>query len=249
MPRVPGIGEQVNGAFLAIKHRLRSSSSPPSSRRSAIIIFLASYLSDTRDVLVRGRMPRLSLKHFGPLLADLGRRDADARLHPRPRQLADVLRRLPRAALRRDRTAVARGRRARPVHGRRGVHREQHRARARPRRDLAATRSSDERRRRGRATRSRSRCSRRPTAACSGRGFGEALLRAADGRTILPAPHTDLIYAVITNELGLFGAAACSSALPAVHLARLQDGDGRAATASPSCSPPGSPRSSRSRCS
>ena len=28
------------------------------------------------------------------------------------------------------------------------------------------------------------------------------------GQSILPAPHTDLIYAVFTNELGLFGAAA-----------------------------------------
>jgi cell division protein FtsW (lipid II flippase) len=41
-----------------------------------------------------------------------------------------------------------------------------------------------------------------------GRGFGEALLQLPDGRSILPAPHTDLIYAVITNEVGLFGAVA-----------------------------------------
>jgi cell division protein FtsW (lipid II flippase) len=40
-----------------------------------------------------------------------------------------------------------------------------------------------------------------------GQGFGEALLQLPGGGTILPAPHTDLIYAVITNELGLFGAA------------------------------------------
>jgi cell division protein FtsW (lipid II flippase) len=41
-----------------------------------------------------------------------------------------------------------------------------------------------------------------------GQGFGEALLQLPGGGTILPAPHTDLIYAVIANELGLFGAAA-----------------------------------------
>jgi cell division protein FtsW (lipid II flippase) len=41
-----------------------------------------------------------------------------------------------------------------------------------------------------------------------GQGFGHALLELPGGGTILPAPHTDLIYAVITNELGLFGAAA-----------------------------------------
>jgi cell division protein FtsW (lipid II flippase) len=40
-----------------------------------------------------------------------------------------------------------------------------------------------------------------------GQGFGQALLQLPGGGTILPAPHTDLIYAVITNELGLFGAA------------------------------------------
>jgi cell division protein FtsW (lipid II flippase) len=40
-----------------------------------------------------------------------------------------------------------------------------------------------------------------------GQGFGQALLELPGGGTILPAPHTDLIYAVITNELGLFGAA------------------------------------------
>jgi cell division protein FtsW (lipid II flippase) len=41
-----------------------------------------------------------------------------------------------------------------------------------------------------------------------GQGFGQALLDLPGGGTILPAPHTDLIYAVIANELGLFGAAA-----------------------------------------
>ena len=40
-----------------------------------------------------------------------------------------------------------------------------------------------------------------------GQGFGEALLELPGGGTILPAAHTDLIYAVIADELGLFGAA------------------------------------------
>jgi cell division protein FtsW (lipid II flippase) len=38
-----------------------------------------------------------------------------------------------------------------------------------------------------------------------GTGFGQALLQP---QGILPAAQTDLIYALITNELGLFGAAA-----------------------------------------
>jgi cell division protein FtsW (lipid II flippase) len=39
-----------------------------------------------------------------------------------------------------------------------------------------------------------------------GTGFGQALIAQPDGAPILPAPQTDLIYAVITNELGLAGA-------------------------------------------
>jgi len=39
-----------------------------------------------------------------------------------------------------------------------------------------------------------------------GQGFGQALLRIPDGGPLLPAAHTDLIYAVVTDELGLFGA-------------------------------------------
>jgi cell division protein FtsW (lipid II flippase) len=40
-----------------------------------------------------------------------------------------------------------------------------------------------------------------------GKGLGQALLNLPGGAQIPPAPDTDLIYAVITNELGLFGAA------------------------------------------
>jgi cell division protein FtsW (lipid II flippase) len=39
-----------------------------------------------------------------------------------------------------------------------------------------------------------------------GRGFGQALLVLPSGAVVLPAPETDLIYSVIVNELGLFGA-------------------------------------------
>jgi cell division protein FtsW (lipid II flippase) len=39
-----------------------------------------------------------------------------------------------------------------------------------------------------------------------GRGFGEALIEFS-GTSIIPAAHTDLIYAVLVNEAGLFGAA------------------------------------------
>ena len=67
-------------------------------------------------------------------------------------------------------------------------------------RSLEATRAAP-------ASRSRSRCSRRPTAGCSARGSARRCSNLPGGAQIPPAPDTDLIYAVITNELGLFGAA------------------------------------------
>ena len=57
----------MNGAFLAVKVG-SIQFQPAEFAKIAIIIFLASYLNDTREVLVTGRIPRLSLKHFGPLL-------------------------------------------------------------------------------------------------------------------------------------------------------------------------------------
>jgi cell division protein FtsW (lipid II flippase) len=41
-----------------------------------------------------------------------------------------------------------------------------------------------------------------------GQGFGESVLTTINGTPLLPAPQTDMIYAVITDELGLFGATA-----------------------------------------
>jgi cell division protein FtsW (lipid II flippase) len=41
-----------------------------------------------------------------------------------------------------------------------------------------------------------------------GQGFGQALLELPGGGRLVPAAHTDLIYALIVNEVGLFGAAA-----------------------------------------
>ena len=42
-----------------------------------------------------------------------------------------------------------------------------------------------------------------------GQGFGQAALTLPNGGPLLPAPQTDMIYAVITDELGLFGARRC----------------------------------------
>ena len=72
-----------------------------------------------------------------PAAARLGPGDVHADLHPRPRQLADVLRRLPRAALRGHGAALAGGRGGDDVLRRRVLLRPQRRARAGARGHLA----------------------------------------------------------------------------------------------------------------
>jgi cell division protein FtsW (lipid II flippase) len=72
IPRLPGIGEQVNGAYLNIK--LGPIAFQPSEfAKIAIVIFLASYLRDNRQLLVLAGRRFLGLtippmKQFGPLL-------------------------------------------------------------------------------------------------------------------------------------------------------------------------------------
>src|SRR3954465_9072025 len=72
LPRVPGIGQNVNGAYLGVKLGPLAFQ-PAEFAKIGIIIFLASYLRDTRQLLVTGGRRFLGitippLKHFGPLL-------------------------------------------------------------------------------------------------------------------------------------------------------------------------------------
>jgi cell division protein FtsW (lipid II flippase) len=72
LPRLPGIGGQVNGAYLAV-HLGPISFQPSELGKIALVIFLASYLRDNRQLLVTAGRRVLGItippmKQFGPLL-------------------------------------------------------------------------------------------------------------------------------------------------------------------------------------
>ncbi len=76
MPRLPGIGAQVNGAYLGIKIGPLSFQ-PAEFAKICVVIFLASYLNEKREVLVVGARRVMGvvlppIKHFGPLLVVWG---------------------------------------------------------------------------------------------------------------------------------------------------------------------------------
>ena len=75
-PRLPGIGEQVNGAYLGVSLGPLSFQ-PAEFSKICIVIFLASYLRENREVLIVGARRVLGvtlppLKHLGPLLVVWG---------------------------------------------------------------------------------------------------------------------------------------------------------------------------------
>jgi cell division protein FtsW (lipid II flippase) len=253
MPRLPGIGARVNGAFLAVELG-PIKFQPAEFAKIAIIVFLASYLRDTGDVLVRPRLGRLptgrklllyglagaavlvlmlalrptpaatvllviftaslvavmrerpSLKHFGPLLLVWGLamlmllfiRDLGSSLMFFGAFLALLYLATARISLVGVGATMFLGGAtyfANTVnHVSQRIDVWQH--------PFDAKLLEEE----GGSYQVAQSLFAQADGGLFGQGFGQALLELPGGGTILPAAHTDLIYAVIADELGLFGA-------------------------------------------
>jgi cell division protein FtsW (lipid II flippase) len=202
LPRI--FGQTTNGAYLAV-HIGSFSFQPTELAKIGVVVFLASYLRDVREVLVQGRLPRISLKHMGPLLLIWGGamlmlvfiKDLGSALMFFGGFLALLYVATGRVSL------VAAGaslfgagawffsNHIQHVHSR--IEIWQHPFRP----DLVENK----------AYQIAQGLFAQADGGLFGKGFSQSLLDLPGGGTILPAPHTDLIYAVVTNELGLFGAA------------------------------------------
>src|SRR5437763_15650295 len=77
LPRLPGLGYQANGAYLGVRIPGLFVFQPAEFAKIGLVIFLASYLRDTRQVLVTGGRRILGvtlppIKHFGPIVVIWG---------------------------------------------------------------------------------------------------------------------------------------------------------------------------------
>ncbi len=77
LPRLPGVGNQVNGAYLGVRLPGGIVFQPTEFAKIGLVVFLASYLRDTRQVMVLGARRILGVtippvKHFGPVLVIWG---------------------------------------------------------------------------------------------------------------------------------------------------------------------------------
>ena len=208
LPRVPGVGESVNGAFLAISLG-PITFQPAEFAKIGIVVFLASYLRDTRQVLVLGARRFLGLtipplKHFGPLLVVWGAamlmlifiKDLGSSLmffaaflsllYVATNRFSFVVVGLTLFAL----GAYLIGSQIEHVQDRVEIWHD----------PFKPALVDDEGYQIAQSLFAQA------DGGVLGQGFGQALLQIPGGGNLLPAPHTDLIYAVIVDELGLVGA-------------------------------------------
>ena len=206
MPRLPGIGSQVNGAFLSVEAG-PINFQPTEFAKICIVVFLASYLAERGEVMVTGARRILGvtippLKYFGPLLVVWGLamlmlviiRDLGSSLMFFGAFLALLY--------------VSTGRlsfvfggmllfllgawffqsQVGHIHDRIEIWLD-------PWNDAG-----------GSGYQIAQSLFAQADGGVLGKGFGQSLLQLPSGAVVLPAPETDLIYSVIVNELGLFGA-------------------------------------------
>jgi cell division protein FtsW (lipid II flippase) len=207
LPRLPGIGGEVNGAYLNV-HFGSISFQPAELAKIAVVVFLASYLRDNRQILVTAGRRVLGvtlppMKQFGPMLVVWGAAMATLLL---TRELGTSLMFYGAfLAL----LYVATGRLSFPLIGLLlfalgawfvATHVSHVHARV-----LAWEHPFNEalyHERVGGSYQLAQSLFAQADGGLLGTGFDQSLLK------LLPIPESDMIYAVITNELGLAGAAA-----------------------------------------
>jgi cell division protein FtsW (lipid II flippase) len=213
LPRLPGIGYSANGAYLGVRIPGLFVFQPAEFAKIGLVLFLASYLRDTRQVMVMGARRILGvtlppIKHFGPVvviwgiamlimvvLHDIGSSlmfygSLLAVLYVATGRLSFVVVGLAAFAL----GAWYLGTHIAHVHDR--VEAWLH-----PFSPLLYNKV-------GGSYQVANSIFAQAAGGMFGQGFGQAVLTLPRGGALLPAPQTDMIYAVITDELGLFGAAA-----------------------------------------
>jgi cell division protein FtsW (lipid II flippase) len=213
LPRLPVLGYQANGAYLGVRVPGLFVFQPEEFAKIGLVVFLASYLRDTRQVLVTGARRILGmtippLKHFGPVLAIWGiamlililLHDIGSSLmfygglltilYVATNRLSFVVIGLLAFGL----GAWYLGTHIAHVHARveDWLHPFNPHLYHAP---LGSYQIANG-------------IFAQAAGGMFGQGFGQATLTLPGGGPLLPAPQTDMIYAVITDELGLFGAAA-----------------------------------------
>ncbi len=213
LPRFPVVGYQANGAYLGLRIPGLFVFQPPEFAKIGLVIFLASYLRDTRQLLVVGARRVLGvtippLKHFGPViviwglamgtlvvLSDVGSSIMFygallAMLYVATNRVSFVVVGLIAAAI----GFWYLGTHIPHIHARveTWLHPFNPHLYDAPLGSFQIANSLFA----------------QAAGGLFGQGFGQAILTMPGGATLLPFPQTDMIYAVITDELGLFGATA-----------------------------------------